>query len=81
MTYLSEDPTYLTGSLLLLAGVFLIALRVTQQGKYLIATAMSLVFALVVVIVEWMWVTDNERIEKVVYDVRAAVLKATRMGF
>ena len=80
MTYLSEDPTYLTGSLLLLAGVFLIALRVTQQGKYLIATAMSLVFALVVVIVEWMWVTDNERIEKVVYDVRAAVLKANPDG-
>ena len=80
MTYLSEDPTYLTGSLLLLAGAFLIALKITQQGKYLIATTTSLILALAVVMVEWMWVTDNERIEKVVYDVRAAVLKADPDG-
>ena len=33
-----------------------------------------------VVVVEWIWVTDNERIEKVVYDVRAAVLKSDADG-
>ena len=29
-----------------------------------------------VVLIEWMWVTDNERIEKVVQDVRTAVLNS-----
>ena len=33
-----------------------------------------------VVMVEWMWVTDNERIEKVVYDLRAAVLSGNAEG-
>jgi hypothetical protein len=80
MYYLSEDPTYLAGSFLLLAGVFLIALKTTQQGKYLLAAATALVLALGVVIVEWTWVTDNERIEKVVYDVRAAVLNGNADG-
>ena len=36
MTYLSEDPTYLAGGLLLLAGAFLVALNITQRGKYLV---------------------------------------------
>jgi ketosteroid isomerase-like protein len=80
MTYLSEDPTYLAGALLLLAGFFVIALRTTQQGKYLLLAAAALVLVLGVVVVEWMWVTDNERIEKVVYDVRAAVLKGNADG-
>ena len=37
MYYLSEDPTFLAGSLLLLAGFFVIALKTTQAGKYLLA--------------------------------------------
>ena len=74
MTYLSEDPTYLAGALVVLAGLFVIALKTTQQGKYLLCAVASLVLALGVVVVEWMWVTDRERIEKVVYDVRTAVL-------
>ena len=73
MTYLSEDPTYLAGGLLLLAGAFLVALKVTQQGKYLIRAGIALGLGLVVVVVEWLWVTDNERIEQVVYDLRRAV--------
>ena len=36
MEFLSEDPTYLAGGLGLLARPFLVALRVTQQGKYLV---------------------------------------------
>jgi hypothetical protein len=76
MTYLSEDPTYLAGGFLLLGATCVIALKATRQGKYLIGAATALVLALLVVAVEWMWVTDNERIEKVVYEVRAAVLKS-----
>ena len=80
MTYLSEDPTYLAGGLLLLGAAFVIALKATQQGKYLIGAATTLILAVLVVIVEWVWVTENERIEKVVYEVRAAVLKSDADG-
>jgi hypothetical protein len=80
MTYLSEDPTFLAGGLLLLGAAFVIALKATQQGKYLIGAATTLVLAVLVVIVEWVWVTENERIEKVVYEVRAAVLKSDADG-
>ncbi len=76
MTYLSEDPTVIAGGFLILAGAFLIAVRVTQQGKYLIYAGASLGLALVVAVVEWLWVTDNERIEQVVYDLRRAVLES-----
>jgi hypothetical protein len=73
MTYLSEDPTVLAGGFLVLAGAFLVALRITQRGKYLIYAGVLLGLAFTVVVVEWLWVTDNERIEQVVYDLRRAV--------
>jgi hypothetical protein len=76
MTYLSEDATLLAGGLLLLAGACLVALRVTQQGKHLIWAGVALSLALIVVITEWWWVTDNERIEEVIYGLRRAVLSA-----
>ena len=76
MIYLSEDPTYLAGGLFLLAGLFAVALKVTQQAKYLVRAVIAVALALVVIVVEWVWVTDNERIENVVYALRAAVLKS-----
>ncbi len=76
MTYLSEDPTLLAGGLLLVAGTFLVALNVTQQGKHLIYAGVALGLAVAVVITEWLWVTDNERIEEVIYSLRRAVLNA-----
>src|SRR5262245_6336843 len=76
MTYLSEDPTLLAGGLMLLAGAFVIALRVSQQGKYLIRAVVAAGLAVTVVVIEWLWVTDNERIEQVVYDLRQAVLNS-----
>jgi hypothetical protein len=76
MTYLSEDPTFLAGGFLLLAGAFSVALRVTQQGKYLIRAGVALGLALLVVVIEWLWVTDTERIEQVVYALRRAVLNS-----
>ncbi len=80
MTYLSEDPTYVIAGLLLLAGAFLIALKTTQQGKYLLRAGIALSLALAVFLIEWVWVTDNERIEKTVYDVRTAVLNSDPEG-
>jgi ketosteroid isomerase-like protein len=80
MIDLVEDPTYVAGGLLLLAGAFLIALNVTQQGKYLIRAGIAFVLALLVVLIEWLWVTDNERIEKVVYDLGRAVQSSDPEG-
>lgn len=73
MEYLSEDPTPLAGLLLLIAGGFLVATRATQQGKYLVRAAIAGALAVAVVAVEWLWVTDNERIEQAVYGLRDAV--------
>ena len=52
---------------------FLIALRVTQQGRYLIWALTALGLAGAVLVIEHFWVTDAERIERVVYDLRDAV--------
>jgi hypothetical protein len=76
MTYLSEDPTFLAGGLLLLAAAFGLALKATQQGKYLIRALVALGLAAAVVVIEWMWVTDSERIEQTVYDLRQAALSS-----
>jgi hypothetical protein len=76
MEYLSEDPTYLAGSLGIAGAAFLIALRLTQQGKYLVWAGIALSLALLVLAIEWIWVTDNERIEQVVYSLGRAVESA-----
>jgi hypothetical protein len=80
MTNLLEDPTYLAGALLLLAGAFGVAFNITRLGKYLVHAGIALGLALVVVAVEWFWVTDNERIEQVVYELRQAVLNSDAAG-
>ncbi len=80
MTFLSEDPWYLAGSLALVGLAFLMALKVTQQGKYLFSSLVFLGLAFTVVVIERVWVTDNERIENVVYELRRAVLAADPEG-
>jgi len=80
MTYLSEDPTVLVGGLLLLAAAFVVALKVTQQGKYLIRALVAGGLAVAVLAIEWLWVTDAERIEQVVYDLRREVLNSDLEG-
>src|SRR5262249_54978776 len=71
--FVSEDPTYLAGGLGLLAAAFLVALRLTQRGKYLAWAVAALGLLALVLVVERAWVTDNERIEQVVYDLGRAV--------
>jgi hypothetical protein len=74
MTFLSEDPTNLVVILALVAVSLLVALRVTQQAKYLFWAIGTLVMLAAVLLIEHFWVTDNERVERVVYDLRNAVL-------
>jgi ketosteroid isomerase-like protein len=73
MQYLTEDPSYVLIGLGLLALGLLIALKVTQQGKYLLWAAGVGVLAALVFAFEWFWVTDAERVEGVVYDLARAV--------
>ncbi len=80
MEFLSEDPTYLAGGLAILAGIFLVALKLTQQGKFLVWAGFSLALALLVVGVERVWVTDNERIEETVYGLALAVERSDLPG-
>jgi ketosteroid isomerase-like protein len=73
MHTLSEDPTYLAGGLVLGALACLIALKLSQQGKYLIWAGAAFGLALMVVVVEQLWVTDNERIEATVFELARGV--------
>lgn len=73
MGFLTEDPTYLVGGLGLLAASCLAALWLTQQGKFLIWAGASLGLALLALAVDYVWVTDNERIEQTVYGLADAV--------
>jgi ketosteroid isomerase-like protein len=72
--YLSEDARPLAAGLGLVALGFLIALWLTQRGKYLVSAGIALTLAVLVLVVEQFWVTDNERIEAVVEDLRQAVV-------
>jgi hypothetical protein len=80
MEFLSEDATYLAGGLGILAAAFLVALKVTQQGKFLVWALSSLGLAALFLVIEQLWVTDAERIERVVYDLRTAVAASNPQG-
>ena len=73
MEYLSSDPTYPAVVLGLAFLVFLVFLKVTQQGKYLVLAGVALAILLVWLGVERYWITDEERIENVVHELAAAV--------
>src|SRR4051794_9665862 len=73
MYYLAEDPSYVLAALGLAAMGLLVALKVTQQGKFLLWAGVVAATALGIFGFERYWVTDAERIEGVVYDLGDAV--------
>ena len=73
MYYLSDDPSYMLIALGFAAACCLIALRVTQQGKFMVWAGTLAAVALAIFGVEQYWVTDAERVERVVYDLARAV--------
>jgi ketosteroid isomerase-like protein len=73
MYYLTEDPSYVLAALGLVAVGLLVALKVTQQGKFLLWAGIVAATALGIFGFERYWVTDAERIEAVVYDLGNAV--------
>jgi hypothetical protein len=74
MSLISDDPTWLAGGLVLAALACFLALKATQDGKYLVWGLGALAGAGLVVLVEWAWVTDDERIEAVVYGLRKSLM-------
>ncbi|WP_435020582.1 hypothetical protein TA3x_001909 [Tundrisphaera sp. TA3] len=76
MTYLVEDATYGLVILGIAAAACLAALRITQDGRYLVWAGGLLAASLALFALEWFWVTDAERVEAVVYDLADAVEKS-----
>lgn len=76
MSWLSEDPWSVVGTLLAVAAGLLIAVRITQQGRFLTYAGAAAGLALLIVLIEQVWVTDNERIAAVV----AAVARGVEAG-
>ena len=76
MTWLSDDPWLLVSVLGALAGGLLIALKVTQNGKYLIGAGVAILLAVAVLGIEHFWVTEAEKIEAIVLDMGRAVKRA-----
>ncbi|WP_165246895.1 hypothetical protein [Paludisphaera soli] len=74
MSMFSDDATLPVGALLLVAAACFLALKARQEGKYLIWGLSAVAAAVLTAGVEWFWVTDEERIEAVVYDLRRSLL-------
>ena len=66
ISWLAEDPWPVAGTLATAAVVFLILLRVTQQGRFLLWASGCLALAVATIVIEFFWVTDVERIEDVI---------------
>jgi hypothetical protein len=73
MYYLTEDPSYLLIGLGLATLACLLALKLTQQGKFLVWAGGLAAVAAAVFAFEHFYVTDAERVEAVVYDLADAV--------
>lgn len=73
MTWLSENPWPLAGGCVVLTAVFLVMLKLTTQGRFLVFAGVALAMAGVVLLVEHFWTTDRERIAGVLYDMADAV--------
>lgn len=80
MSMFTQDPTWPVGALLMAAAFGFILLKTRQEGKYLIVGLAALGSAGLVLAFEWAWVTDDERIEAVVYDIRDSLLKGDAQG-
>ena len=76
MYYLTDDPTILAVSLGVAAILCLVALRFTQRGKFFVWALAFGLSAGMLVLFERLWVTDNERVEAVVYELKDAVARS-----
>jgi len=78
--YVAENPWPLAGAFGLVALGFLIAMKVTADGKYLVRALIVLGLAAGVLIVEQLLVTDAERIESTVKNLIHALSRSDADG-
>jgi hypothetical protein len=76
LRWLTEDPWLLASFLAGLGLCLLVAVWLTQQGKYLVAGLGLLALAGLVLLFEWLWVTEAERVEAVIRDLGRAVARS-----
>lgn len=71
--YIAEDPWPSVVICSVLAAAFLLALKLTQQGKYLYFSLAAVAVGVLLFGIERVWVTEVERIEQVIYDLAGEV--------
>jgi hypothetical protein len=74
--YLAENPWPLVVFFSLIGAGFLVAMRVTQDGRHLVRAMIALGLAGAVLVVDAVWVTEAERIEAVVRELADAVRRS-----
>jgi hypothetical protein len=74
--YVAENPWYLVALAGIVAAGFLLALRVTQDGRYLTRALVALGVAGVLIAVDQLWVTEAERVGSVVYQLGRAMARS-----
>lgn len=71
--YFGENPWPIIIGLLVIAVICLALLFVTQNGRYLIKALIALSFVALLLLIDWAWKTDREKIAEVVIKIANAV--------
>ena len=76
--YVAENPWYLVAILGFVAAGFLLTLRATQEGRYLVRAlvAPGPTAGPLLIVVDQVWVTEAERVERVIRDLADAVARS-----
>lgn len=76
MSLINENPWPIIYACLIVAAVGLVALKLTQRGKFLGIALGALGLAGLLAVVDWLWVTDVERVEQVVRELASATARS-----
>ncbi len=74
--YVAENPWYLVAMFGAIAAGFLLAARVTQDGRHLARAFVALGVVAALIVVDQLWVTEAERVEGVVRTLGRAVARS-----
>ncbi len=74
--YVAENPWYLVAVIGVIAAGFLLAARVTADGRHFARGMVALGVAAVLILVDQLWVTEAERVAGVVRELARAVARS-----
>ena len=74
--YVAENPWYLVAVIGVVAAGFLLAARVTQDGRHFVRGMVALGVAAALIVVDQLWVTEAERVAGVVRALARAVARS-----